>query len=215
MSAEARTFQKKTCLGDGGNWAWRTLVRTLTGTLAGCRPVVFQSSTTAALLRRETVEQAPSMLVTKQIAAQRETISAKADLWILASWEQTVAWILTSALAVNRTNCPLTKQKNQETKKMKGSPSSYAVAKTSKIARYWKENTWTWAPTAQQSPSIRVQWRLQKSTSLPWSKEAIRVFTANSSSFNGLGVLVWVGRTALQKHNYTEPFWTRHLPKRQ
>lgn len=190
-------------------------MHTPTGTLTGYRPAVFQSSTTAAQLKRETVEQAPSMPATKQIAAQRETISAKADLWILASWEQTVAWTLTSALAVSRTSCPLTKQKNQETKKMKGSPSSYAVAKTLKIAQCWKENTWTWAPTAQQSPSIRVRWRPQKSTSLPWSKEAIRVFTANSSSFNGLEVLAWVGRTALQKHNYMEPFWTRHLPELQ
>lgn len=215
MSAGAPTFQKKTCQGDGGSWAWRTLERTPTGTLAGCRPAVSQSSTTAAPSRRGTVEQAPSMLVTKQTAAQRETTSAKADLWILASWEQTVAWTLTSAQVVNRTNCPLTKQRNQETKKMKGSRSSYAVAKTSKIAQYWKENTWTWAPTAQQSHSIRVQWKLQKSTSLPWIKEAIRVFTANSSSSSGLGALVWVGRTALQKHSYMEPFWTRHLPKRQ
>ena len=48
--------------------------------LAGCRPVVFQSSTTAAPLRRETVEQAPSTLATKQTAAQREMISAKSRL---------------------------------------------------------------------------------------------------------------------------------------
>lgn len=64
---------------------WRTLVLTLIETLAGCHPAAFQSSITAALLKQGTVEQVPYMLVTKQIAAQREMISAKADLWILAS----------------------------------------------------------------------------------------------------------------------------------